>query len=46
MLLNEIEDSGLASWTECHGKDTDETPYAPFRIEVEVTLADRTDGVV
>ena len=44
MLLDEIEDSGLAGGTECHGKDPDETPYASFGLDIEFAITDGTGG--
>lgn len=41
VLVREIQDACPASRTECHGKDSDETLYAPFRLDIEVARADR-----
>jgi hypothetical protein len=46
VLFREIEDACSAGRTECHGKDPDETLYAPFRLDIELPVADRTDGIV
>jgi hypothetical protein len=46
MLFGEIKYSGLAGRTECHGKDSDETLYASFGLDIELPVTDRTDGIV